>query len=302
MAEASAGVKGGGAMLTASLVAMLPLPLSAQTLAGTPVVNVAGVRDAGAATPTASNAVTLIVAERLDCTLALAAGQATSIAAGGTVGVVLTNTGNGNEAFAVAATTGGGAARTVAIDDGDGRFDPARDHVLADGVTPLLAPGAAVTLFVATDDTAVSAVTVGARAVTGSGTPGTAFAGQGDGGGDAVVGATGAAARVTVAIVLADLPPAIVESQAVLAGDGSATARIGSVVTYTIVASFVSASPAASIVNPIPANAAYQPGSLTLDGAALADAGRFAANQLTVPLGAVVAGAVHRVTFKAIIQ
>ena len=40
----------------------------------------------------------------------------------------------------------------------------------------------------------------------------------------------------------------------------------------------------------------------TLDDAALPDAGHVADGQITVPLGAVVAGAVHRITFKAVIQ
>ena len=294
-------------MLAASLAALLPLGAAAQTqaaqtLAGTPITNVAAARTAISLTPIVSNPVTLIVAERLDCTLALASGDA-AVVAGAVVAVVLTNTGNGQEAFAVTASGGAdGAPRAVVLDDGDGSYDRAKDHVLANGTSPALAPGSAVTLFVLTDAATPPALTIAAHAVTGSGTPGTTFAGQGDGGGDAVVGATGAAARLTVALGATELPPTIVETQAVLASDGSATSRIGSVVTYTIVARFVSASPAARIVNPIPANTAYQPGSLTLDDASVADAGNFAANQLTVPLGAVVAGAVHRVTFKAVIQ
>ena len=294
---------GKGAMLAASFALSLPFGVGAQTLAGTPITNVAAARDAASTTPVASNPVTLIVAERLDCTLASADGNAAPLVTGAVVAVVLTNTGNGREAFAVTASGGtDGAPRALVLDDGDGRYDPAADHVLADATTPALAPGGSVTLFVPTDAAASPAVTITARAVTGSGTPGTTFAGQGDGGGDAVVGATGAAARLTVALGAAELPPTIVETQAVLASDGSATSRIGAVVTYTIVTRFVSASPAARIVNPVPANTAYQPGSLTLDDASLADADHFAANQLTVPLGAVAAGSVHRVTFKAVIK
>lgn len=271
-------------------------PLAAQTLAGTAIVNVATARaDAGGAV--ASNSVSLVVAERLDC--ALAPGSV-GIAA---VSVVLTNQGNGGERFVVAASVAPGSApRPIAIDvAGEGRFDPARDRPLPDGTTPELAPGETVRLVIPLDAAAATSLTVTARAVTGSGAPGTVIALAGDRGGDAVVGATGASATLTIALA-AEVPPTIVESQSVLAADGGAAARRGSLVTYTIVTRFASASPAARVVDPIPADAAYRAGTLALDGDTIADAGRVVDGRIVVALGAVAAGAVHRLSFQVIIQ
>lgn len=305
-AEATVWTARGAVLALAAVAAPLPAQTafaqapSAQTLAGTSVVNTATVRgeQAGAVS---SNAVTLIVAERLDCTLAAEA--APSAAGNGVVAAVLTNTGNGREAFVVTAVGGpDGAARRVAVDDdGDGRFDPAHDHVLTGSATASLAPGGSLHLLVPVDDGAAPGVILSARAATGSGTPGTTVAGQGDGGGDAVVGPTGAAARLTLALV-ADRPPTIVETQSVLAADGSERPVRGAVVTYTLTARFVSASAAASLVDPIPVNTDYRPASLALDGTAIGDAGRYADRLVTVPLGAVEAGSVHRLTFKVVIQ
>lgn len=283
------------AILTASCVAAMTQPSAAQTVAGMSIRNVATLRG-DTANQVSSNAVTLVVAERLDCTLT-ADGASGSPSA---IGVVLTNGGNGQEVFAVAATGADGKPLAIATDESrDGRFDPA--HRLSDGLTPVLASGATLRLLVAIDQGAASMATVSARATTGTGLPGTLLAGRGDGDGDAVVGASGGAARLTIALAAA-APPTIDQTQAVLAADGGTTPRRGAVVTYTLVARFTAASSAASIVDPIPANAAYRPGSLSLDGAAIPADDRLVDGQVVVPLGAVEAGAVHRLVFQVVIQ
>ena len=310
MNGAGTGVEvGWRAMLAASLAAAAP-PLAAQTLAGqtvpaqtaagTRIANVAVLRSDGAAA-IGSNPVTLVVAERLDCTLARtpppAAGE------GSASGILLTNTGNGREAFAVAAVGSDGAPYRLAVDaDGDGRFDAARDRWLDDGITPDLAPGATVRLLAPVGEATTPALTVTARATTGSGSPGAVFAGLGDGGGDAVVGPGGGGARLAIAAAFAG-PPTLTQTQAVVTGAADCeAARRGAVVRYTLVVRFGAAATAATLIDPVPVGTAYLPASLTLDDVAVADAGHLVDGRVVVALGPVAAGAVHRLAFTVVVQ
>jgi len=308
--------------------AVHPSIVCAETLAGTPILNTANLRYdlEGASRSVASNTVTLIVAERLDTRL-VREGQgavvvAPSPAAPTIVPFVLTNADNGTESFILETRLSSPAItlRGLAIDaDGDGRYDPAVDTALVDATVPPLVPGRSITVFAILAGTAErpaadATLTVTARALTGSGAPGTAYAGLGDGGGDAVVGPTGASASVVVPLTSAIAGPALVKSQSVRATDGSQTAVRDSVITYTLEARFTDAVSGARIADPIPAGTAFVPGSLTLDGAPLSDAadddaGRFDAAGgtaqgpgIAVALGQVAAASVHVVQFKTKIQ
>ena len=299
------------------------------TPAGTSIVNTAGLRyDAdGTAQSTSSNTVTIIVAERLDVAL-VRDGQGAIVVTAQPVAIpfTLTNLDNGAESFVVAASVSPGAAtmRMLVIDaDGDGRYDPARDVAPVDGKTQLLAPGQSVKLLavlVATPDggTANAVLTVNARSTTGSGTNGSLYPNAGDGGGDAVVGPTGALASVSVPLGTALAGPVLLKSQSVRAADGSQNAVRDAVIAYTLEARFTDAVTGARIADPIPAGTVFVPGSLTLDGALLSDAadgdaGRFDATGgapaggaqgpgIAVALGQVAAASVHTVQFKAKIQ
>jgi len=266
----------------APVAAMLAVacPAVAQTAPGTAIDNVADARWTTAATPAAvrSNRDRLIVGERLD--VALAAGRTPVADAADPVRAipfVLSNAGTGSEAFALTTAParpgeGEGGVRLAADRDGDGRYDPARDAVLADGRTPELATGAALTLFALVPGGGTDALAVEARALTGSGDPGTAFAGAGDGGGDAVTGATGARARLMLEPDGVSAGPALVKSQAVRAPDGSERAGAGAIVTYTLSARLAGSEAEASVEDPIPAGTRYLSGTLSLDGAPLSDA------------------------------
>lgn len=297
-----------------------PCPALAGTVAGSQITNTAALRYdvGGTGRSIVSNQATVTVAERLDVALARE-DDAPPVSSGGsyTVPLVLTNAGNGQEAFALAATVSGDtlAVRALAIDtDHDGRYDPQRDRLLSDGQTPVLAPGEVLHLLALVDAAAGATPPAGgtlgvtARAATGSGTPGTVFAGRGDGGGDAVVGPTGAAARVDVAVAVADAaPPTLLKSQSVLAPDGSAHAIGGAVVTYSLVATFHGAAPAARIDDPLPDGTRFVPGSLTLDGAALSDAadgdaGTADPAAVHVALGDIAAAATRTIQFSVKIQ
>jgi uncharacterized repeat protein (TIGR01451 family) len=293
---------------------------AADVAAGRSITNIASLHyeAEGVERTVESNPATLAVAERLDLTLARAnRGPVTLVAAAVTaVPFVLTNTGNGNEAFRLEATLAAGDSRVrlLAIDtDGDGLFDPAKDETLTDNRTPSLAAGASRRLLVVIDtpDAATAgSLTLSARAVTGSGEPGTTTAGQGDDGSDAVVGSTGAAATVSLPLTIAKpvSAPTLVKSQSVLAPDGSANAVRGAVITYTLVAQFPGEAAAATVTDPIPAGTAYALGSLMLDGRVLSDAadddpGRVtAADGVTVSLGTVTGPATHTIRFNVIIQ
>ncbi len=298
------------------------------TPAGTPIVNTAALRyDLGGTTgSTTSNTVSIIVAERLDVAL-VRDGQGAIVVTPRPLAIpfTLTNRDNGNESFVLAASVSPGAValQALVIDaDGDGIYDPAKDSAPVDGRTPPLSPGQSIKLLAivvapAGTATANATLTVTARSTTGSGQTGSAYAGMGDGGGDAVVGRTGAIATVAVPLGTALAGPALFKSQSVRAADGSQNAVRDAVITYTLEARFSDAVTGARIVDPIPDGTVFVPGSLMLDGAALTDgadgdAGRFEApgaqagatprGGIAVALGQVAAASVHTVQFKTKIQ
>lgn len=280
----------------------LSRPAPAATVPGTVISNTAGVtyRLGDDTRSLTSNTVTLIVAERLDVTI----DQPTAPAPGiddepATLPVRLTNTGSGNEAFAVVTD----AAATLAIDrNADGRFDARIDQPLA-GATPVLAPGESVRLLAMAQGEEI--VAIQATAMTGSGKPADVFPGAGDGGSDAVIGPTGAMASIGPSSpAVSPGLPTLTKSQTVRAPDGSASPVRGAVVTYTLVARFPAGmTRAARIDDPVPAGTSYVAQSLTLDGEALtdaadADAGGLAQEAIVVALGDVPPAAVHTVTFQ----
>ena len=299
-----------GIVATASAVVAHPA-LAADP--GTHIDNIATLRftAGGVEQSVQSNTASIVVAERLDLVLVRTGSGPVARDPRTTVAVVLTNTGSGHEAFAIAATIGAAAAAgaVVAVDvDGNGHYDPAHDTILTNGQTPVLAAGASIALVIVADTSATgtASLAIGAKALTASGTPGTVAAGAGDGGSDAVVGATGAAAAVTVGIIDANAGPTLTKSQTIHAPDGSDKPVSGAIVTYTLDATFGGATAGVRIADPVPAGTHYVAGSLTLDGAALsdaadADAGQADGTAIAVTL-AVPAAATHRVQFQVQIQ
>ena len=230
----------------------------------------------------------------------------------------LTNPGNGSEAFALVpnASLGGDdydpTDVRIFLDDGDGIFEAAQDTLYAPGVNdPVLAPDQSIIVFSpgdtpagrATGDTAATLLT--ATAVTGSGTPGTTFAGQGTGGVDAVVGATTATANVQGIYEVFQTLATLTKSQSVSGPFGSSPVP-GAVITYTITMTLAGTGTitGAQIDDDIPANTTYVPESIVLDSttalsdAADADEGRFTGSAIAVTLGSVTAPASHTVTFQ----
>ena len=201
--------------LAASTLALATLLAASPALAdgvpaGSIIENIAtATYDDGGVTPrtVVSNPVEVQVDELLNVTTTWQDGSAVPIGnASAVLTYEVTNTGNGPEAFNLAADPGRtGNDFDVTIDgiaydtNGNGVYDEGVDVVLGAGeASPVLDADEALTVFVLVSspggvtDGQTSDVNLLAEAVTGTGPPGTTFAGQGEGGSDAVVGLTNA--------------------------------------------------------------------------------------------------------------
>jgi uncharacterized repeat protein (TIGR01451 family) len=168
----------------------------------------------------------------------------------------------------------------------------------------LLADGSIVVLVVNNIPTGLANGVTGrseltAAAFTGTGAPGTVFAGQGVGGADAVLGTTGGTANSIGTYVAGSITLTAVKSQVVADQFGGNQPVPGATITYQIVITPSGAGTATNAVfsDAIPANTTYKPGTLKLNGAGLtdgndADAGQFVGSptaQVSVALGTLTA-------------
>ena len=295
------------------------------TAAGTTISNTATATytDAGgnpASVP--SNRVDIRVDEILDVTVVSSDPGDVATLPGATNQVLtftVTNTGNGSETFRLSPVNaiGGDAfdptTTSLVIDtNGNGVYDAGVDTVYNAGSNdPVLAPDTSVRIFVLS--TVPAAATNGQRgqtdltatAITGSGTPGTAFAGLGQGGGDAVVGTTTALGRDDGFYIVNAATVAFVKSATVLDPFGGSKPVPGAIITYTLVATVSGSGSLANLAagDPIPASTTYVPGSITSQATPItdltdADAGEFAASRVSVRFGTVPGGQTRTITFK----
>ena len=307
-----AALTGGLAMTCASVASA-----QSQTAAGENIVNVASVTYTieGETESRQSNTVQTLVDERLD--VQTTASRPSIPARPGdqvAVAFIVTNGGNGQEAFTLAANAASGCTIIgLALDtDGDGLYDPARDTAYTPGSNdPGLAPGGTVTVFVICEvspgaaEGSTTVVSLTATAVTGSGAPGSTFDSRGDAGGDAVVGGTSAASTAARQIIAVSVGVELIKSQSVQDADGGNAPVPGSIITYSLTARVFGAAPIddAVVSDVIPVGATFVPGSLTLDGVALsdaadADAGAFDGAAIRVNLGGLAAPAERFVSFQ----
>ena len=299
------------------------------TLAGSKIDNIATATftlPGGGVGNVSSNKVSLTVDELLDVTVAWADGGDVIVRPGQTDQVLsytVTNTGNGSEAFVLSARNAlsgddfDPTAYSIYLDsNNDGDYDPGIDLAYVAGSNnPVLAADASTTLFI------VSSIGVGevdgtragldliATAVTGSGIPGTTYAGQGPGGGSAVVGATGADGLDNGYYAISAATVALTKSALVSDVYGGATAVPGSTISYKLVATVSGSGSLANlaIADAIPTGSTYKPGSITLESNALtdlidADAGEISPTGVAVRLGTVAAGQSRTVTFQVTID
>jgi uncharacterized repeat protein (TIGR01451 family) len=298
------------------------------TLAGTDIQNIAtATYDSGSGpVDIQSNPVVIKVDELLDVTLANT-DPADVVTTNGAQNTVLTyritNNGNGPEAFRLTPDVAVGGddfdpslVQIVLDTNGNGVYDPGVDTIYVAGTNdPLLNPDQSTTVFVLTNIPATQAngdradVRLTAAAVTGTGAPGTTFAGAGEGGGNAVVGSTGADGDDLGGLLVEAATVALVKSAAVLDPFGGTTSVPGSIITYTLVATVTGNGSLANLAinDPIPVGTQYIASSITLEtvaqtDAADADAGNFNGTRVNVSLGTVPAGQTRTVTFQARIQ
>lgn len=294
------------ALLKLALVlATLPGPGSVWavgTIAGTDIDNTAEVtyEVGGAPLVEQSNTLTVTVAEILDVDVTLQS-PPRSVAPGDAsqeLLFTLTNTGNGSEAFLLvldSAVAGDdfdptpSAPASIYFDtDGSGDLS-AGDTPYDPGVNdPLLVPDSSVDILIVNDIPATAADgEIGrsqllATAVTGSGAPGSVFAGAGDGGVDAVAGTSGAAGDATGEYLATDIMIEVVKSATVADPFGGNEPVPGAQITYIIVVTPSGGGLATNTEfnDAVPTYTTYVGGTLRLNGTPMTDAPDADAGQL----------------------
>lgn len=313
------------AMAAASAFALAGPAEGAGTPAGTNISNVATATydlPGGGQDEIVSNTVIMKVDELLDVSVAWGDPSDVATSPGQTNQVLkfsVSNGGNGPEAFTLGTVANGGGddfdpnVTAIVLDsNNNGAYDAGADTVYVAGSNdPELQPDQSVTVFVLATIPGGAAdgnrgrIDLTAVAVTGSGAPGTTFAGKGEGGVDAIAGATGADGEDDGYYKVAKASVAFVKSASVAGPFGGTSTAPGAIVTYSLSATVSGSGSLANlrVSDPIPAGTTYVPGTITLDGGALsdaadADAGRFTGTAISVALGNAPAGANHIVTFK----
>jgi uncharacterized repeat protein (TIGR01451 family) len=281
-------------LIAASPLWLLPAPvaLAAGTPAGTNITNKASVSFVvdTATVNQDSNEVTLKVAEVLDVTLQWQDAGNLLVKAGDTgqaATFLLTNTGNGSEAFTLTVDNALGGDQfdpTLAglyLDaNGNSQYDAGTDTLyIAGSNDPVLAADGRLALFVVNDipaganDSELGKSGLSVAAKTGTGAAGTAFPGAGDGGINAVVGATGGGANDDATYQISAVDVSVVKSQSVADPYGGSEPMPAAVITYTIKVTVAGSGTAESVTftDPVPANTSYVAGSLQLEGGGLTD-------------------------------
>ena len=312
------------------LAAAAFVPSTAQatgTRAGTLIDNTATASfdQGGTTTSVSSNVVSLKVDELID-TVVNWQDPADVPTSPGAIGQVLsfhvTNTGNGSEAFGLTtvSTVGGDnydpSVTSIVIDNGNGIYEPGIDTVYVPGSgDPVLNPDQVLTVFVVSTtpggvvDGNRGAVKLVATSKTGTGAPGTTFAGRGEGGGDAIIGTTGGDGDALGYYQVAAATVGLLKSAVVADPFGGSAPVPGATITYTITATVTGSGslPNLRVNDVVPTGTTYVANSIKLGGtgqtdAADGDAGSFAANAIAVVLGTVPGGQTRTVSFRVTIN
>ncbi len=320
------GIVALGGLAAACLSCTSPA-FAAGTRAGTVIDNTASATyDQGAGTVTVDSNVNSLTVDELINTIVDWTDSADVVTTPGATGQVLrfqvTNSGNGIETFALSTvgTIGGDdynpVVTQIIIDDGDGIYEPGQDIVYTPGSNdPVLDPDQSITVFVisTTPGGVVDGNRGGVRLIssstTGTGAPGTSFAGAGEGGGNAVLGTSGGDDQDDGFYAVSGATVAIAKSSTVADPFGGTSAVPGSTITYTLVATTTGSGSLPNLVisDAVPTGTTYVAGSLTLGGSGLtdaidADAGQFSSNSIRVALGTVAGGQTRTITFRVTIN
>lgn len=303
--------------LLASAFGIGLMPFAAQavgTVAGTPITNTAQVSYTSGVTTVNvnSNTTTLTVAEIVNVNVTVQT-PSVSVAAGAAQRVVVvrvTNTGNGPETFRL---TGNSVVAGDDFDpvpnapfiyfdtDGSGDLSAADIAYTPGGNDPVLTADQFATVLIVNSipagltNGAAGRTQLTANSLTGTGAPGTVFAGQGVGGVDAVIGTSGGTQIGTGTYVVTGLQITAVKSQVIVDQFGGAHPIPGARINYHLVITPSGSGSATGVIftDAIPTNTTYVAGSMQFNGAAVtdvadADAGQFVtvpSNQVRVSLG-----------------
>lgn len=295
-------------------LAAAPVARSEGTPAGTVIDNVATVNfDLGGVNSTLdSNTVTFMVLERLDVIVTLQSAQVVSApgAVDRSILFTVTNTGNGTEAFELAIDSllpGDDfdpvpAVPAIYFDtDASGGFSVGDIAYVPGGNDPQLVADESVGILLVNDipgavaDGELGRSQLTATSITGTGTPGTTLVGLGDGGLDAIVGASGGAASGFGEYIVADVQISLTKSVVVSDPLGGTEPTVGATLTYTVTVEVLNSGTisAGTFSDPIPEFTTFVPESIALNGSALTDAndldaGEFIANvtpEVVIQLG-----------------
>lgn len=281
--------------LSLNLLGAAGTAFAAGTVAGTVISNQAAVDySIGASTFSMnSNVSAFTVAEVLNVSLVwqdvLPGVSVTPGQTGRPLTFLITNTGNGSNRFSIASndTVGGDqfdpAVTAIYLDsNGNGTYNTGIDSLYVPGTNdPALAPDASRAVFVLSTIPAAGLaqgdrgnVQATVTSLDGSGAPGAVIAGGGDGGTDAVVGATGGTASATGSYIVSSVNVSLLKSAVVSDPYGGNRPQTGATVRYTISVTVTGPGTAAGVTvsDPVPANTTYRPGTLRLNGALLSDA------------------------------
>ncbi len=274
------------------------------TVAGTDISNTASVSYTLNGSPVTENSppAVVTVAEILDVDVTLQSPRL-PVAPGDTnqaIVYTVTNTGNGTETFSLTAlsTLAGddfdpvlSTPDSIFFDtDGSGDLSPGDTPYVSGTNDPVLAPDASVTVLVANDiptgllDTNIGQTQLTATSTTGTGVAGTVIAGAGDGGVDAMVGASEGDDVDTGEYIIETINVTVAKTAAVTDQFGGTAPVPGAQITYQITTTVNGTGTAAGAVvnDPIPANTTYVPESMTLNGAVLSDAADADAGEFNV--------------------
>lgn len=261
--------------------------------AGTLIENTATVTFELDGTPTTvtSNTTALTVAELIDVAVSLQGSQRLVSADTEDQAILfrVVNTGNGSEGFSLAVNSAIGGddfdpiPSTISIYlDTDGSGDlTAADEAYVPGVNdPVLAADASIDVLLLNNIPAGEANGAIGRSelvvvsLTGTDLPGTNFAGQGDGGVDAIIGTSEGNGTAVGEYLVSDVQISVVKNQAVLDQFGGSEPLPGATITYTISVQ-VSGSGIATgsvVSDEIPEFTSFVANSIQLDGSPLSDA------------------------------
>jgi uncharacterized repeat protein (TIGR01451 family) len=236
---------------------------------------------------------------------------------------LLTNAGNGQEAFSLTRTNGplplpagnytplNGTVGSIYLEtNGTAGFQPTDTAYVSGTNDPVLPAGAGQIIYVVSDTPVVAnniqgEVKLDAASLTpgvAGSAPGTSFAGLGTGGVFAVTGTNSGQAGATGSYISSGLGVVVTKSvTGVVDPNGGAAVMPGSVMNYQIAVALTGTGTATNLVisDPLPSQISFVSGSLYLDGVLQPDA---VANTINVSLGNVAAPANFVITFSATIN